>query len=640
LASEALTRSKYDADAPSGFQEEGVVEGNQPDIGADGFITEAIILRTGRPVLEIFQDEAELKFTDPESEIWRDRLKAASAQLMPAIRAVGRIEIRNGMTSYWVGTGWLLKPDIIVTNSHVASLFTSYARELVFQPGLNASIDFLEENRRSSDELTFALRRPLYVEDLTRKGSADLAFFQLDRIDQVEPIRLSGVEARPGNLVAVIGYPARNYLAGDQALVEQLFGDIFDKKRLAPGQITGFDSARILHDCTTSGGNSGSVLFDFNAGEAVGLHAAGRPFEANFAVQAQIVRDRLERLDRSRPATEGKTLISFSTKDSMNSITVTIPIRVHIEVGAPESANMTAPAPSPGRKGADRAGEFAEVLNEAPPQSYIGREGYQRDFLDPAVIVPLPAIIRDSGKILEFDFAGEKQTELRYEHFSVVMNRERRLCFFSAVNIDGKHPAKSPRPGWQWDSRISKEFQIKDECYGNPPKFSRGHMTRREDPIWGPPDEAALGNKDSMHVTNTVPQMQAFNAPVWLELEDYALKNAKKDKMRISVITGPVFSEDDPDRFGVLIPIFFWKIIVFIHDQTGKLSATGYVMDQKDFVSENEFVFGRLKTYQRSLKSIEEMAGLSFQDLTEHDRFEEPESGVVPELRSLDQIRF
>ena len=37
-----------------------------------------------------------------------------------------------------------------------------------------------------------------------------------------------------------------------------------------------------------------------------------------------------------------------------------------------------------------------------------------------------------------------------------------------------------------------------------------------------------------MHVTNTTPQMQAFNAPIWLALEDYALGHAKEDEMKIS----------------------------------------------------------------------------------------------------------
>ena len=105
------------------------------------------------------------------------------------------------------------------------------------------------------------------------------------------------------------------------------------------------------------------------------------------------------------------------------------------------------------------------------------------------------------------------------------------------------------------------------ECYGSPPKFSRGHMTRREDPGWGSPAIGKRGNEDSMHVTNTTPQMQAFNAPIWLALEDYALQHAREDEMKISVFTGPYFTDDDPEMYGVRIPLIFWKVIAFIHDR-------------------------------------------------------------------------
>jgi endonuclease G len=57
-----------------------------------------------------------------------------------------------------------------------------------------------------------------------------------------------------------------------------------------------------------------------------------------------------------------------------------------------------------------------------------------------------------------------------------------------------------------------------------------------------------------MHVTNTVPQIQPFNAGIWLDLEDYALQNARTDKMQVSVFTGPFLEDNDPIRFGVKIP--------------------------------------------------------------------------------------
>ena len=42
----------------------------------------------------------------------------------------------------------------------------------------------------------------------------------------------------------------------------------------------------ITHDCSTLGGNSGSVLLDLQTGEAVGLHFAGLYLQDNFAVPA------------------------------------------------------------------------------------------------------------------------------------------------------------------------------------------------------------------------------------------------------------------------------------------------------------------------------------------------------------------
>ena len=248
--------------------------------------------------------------------------------------------------------------------------------------------------------------------------------------------------------------------------------------------------------------------------------------------------------------------------------------------------------------------------------------------------------MRDSANVLRFEFDGRTETELRYQHFSVMMNEKRRLCFFSAVNIDGGQTRKAKRPGWRLDPRVQSKFQVQKECYGDPPKFSRGHMTRREDPIWGSQDAASRGNADSMHVTNAVPQMQVFNAGIWLGLEDYALEHCREDDMRICVFTGPVFRNNDPVKFGVKIPRTFWKVIAFIHDETGKLSATGYSMSQDKFLEEREFVFGAHETYQRSLTWVEENAGVSFGDLTDHDLKEAVEETAPMPLTDFRQIRF
>ncbi len=277
---------------------------------------------------------------------------------------------------------------------------------------------------------------------------------------------------------------------------------------------------------------------------------------------------------------------------------------------------------------------------EARPEDYADREGYQTGFLGDDAEVPLPEITGAAADVLEFDEDGDSASVLKYEHFSVVMSSSRRMCFYSAVNIDGKQTKKVKRPGWRFDPRIPQTAQIKNECYGNEPKFARGHMTRREDPVWGSEGDASKGNSDSMHVTNATPQMQPFNAGIWLGLEDYALENAREDDMRISVFTGPFLLDDDPVRFGVKVPVSFWKVIAFIHDETGELCATGYTMSQEAFLSEQEFVFGQHSTAQTSIASIEQRAGIDFGPLAALDPFETVTEAPQRPLRDFSQIVF
>lgn len=72
--------------------------------------------------------------------------------------------------------------------------------------------------------------------------------------------------------------------------MQHIYGEIFDKKRLAPRAITDVDQDRGLHNCTTLGENSGSVIVDLKSGESVGLH-----FSDNFLHSISIERLRAAR---------------------------------------------------------------------------------------------------------------------------------------------------------------------------------------------------------------------------------------------------------------------------------------------------------------------------------------------------------
>jgi endonuclease G, mitochondrial len=622
---------------------------------------ESIVLRRTRPVLAIRDNDPVIKFVDQaDSEIWQARLTKAKPLLDSAIRAVGRIDLQGARLD-WVGTGWLVAENIMVTNRHVAREFAARKGDgYTFQTGLNgpmsADIDFLQEIDNPA-RLIFKLIRPLHIED---EPGPDLSFFEVELSSRnaklAKPIELATEIAASQN-VATIGYPAYDSRIPESDLMENIFGKTYNKKRLAPGGITEVQPTLLLHTCTTLGGNSGSAVIDLDSGKALGLHFSGSFLATNYAVRADVVKRRLDdissgRVSRSEaPKPAPRAPAARSLRSGGGATSITIPLIVTVSLGdafAPATRRARAmPAAM-----ADASGGMVEG-EEARVEDYSDREGYQADFLGEGMTVELPSVQHAAADVLDFQIEGKSGTALKYEHYSVVMCKSRRMCFFSAVNIDGNLSKKNTRAGWKWDPRIPKAQQIMNECYGSPPKFSRGHMTRREDPGWGKDAATAKrGNEDSMHVTNTTPQMQAFNAPIWLALEDYALGHAKEDAMKISVFTGPYFAEHDPEMYGVRIPLAFWKIITFIHDETGKLCATGYEMNQETTLQpEQEFVFGAFTSPQLnvatqvSIRSIEARSGLSFGNLASVDPRAGSDEGLGddgprPPLQALEQIRF
>lgn len=626
---------------------------------------ESIVLRRTRPVLAIQNNITKLEFIDKaDSEIWLGRLRSAESVLNRVIRAVGRIDIQGGRLD-WVGTGWLVAENILVTNRHVAREFaTQNGKGFDFRIGLDgkmsAGIDFLQEIDNPAT-LVFRLIKTLHIE---YEPGPDLAFFEVELTSGssalATPIGLSS-QIRVTRNVATIGYPAYDSRIPEPDLMEEIFGKTYNKKRLAPGAVTAIEPTRILHNCTTLGGNSGSAVVDLETGEALGLHFSGSFLATNYAVRADVVKHFLDNLRggkltrpetsiRKRPATAPRG--ANRVAPTPRSASITIPITVTVSVADTKGLAGTLRRNSASAALVSFGDNDVVAGEEGRPEDYRDRAGYQTEFLGTGTFhVDLPSLERDYDDVLEFEFAGRKETELRYEHYSVVMSRTRRMCFFSAVNIDGGLSRKSARVGWKWDPRIPKSQQIMNECYGNPPKFSRGHMTRREDPGWGAPKTAKRGNEDSMHVTNTAPQMQAFNSPIWLALEDYALSHAKEDDMKMSVFTGPYFEDNDPEMYGVRIPQAFWKIIAFIHDETGTLCATGYEMSQEHTLHpEEEFVFGAFTSPQLniatqvSIRSIEARSGIRFGRLAHVDPLVSDDEGIEGQSRvilgTLEQIRF
>jgi endonuclease G len=661
LTDSKRTEESFESVIPGEAAEEGAV----PDVDAAIF-EESIVLRRLRPVLAIKNNEPQFRFDDPaDGQLWEARLRAAAPSLTTAAGAIGRIDLQKGPLE-WVGTGWLVDEDIVVTNRHVAEVFGKRNGEgFSFRPGdgggeMESSLNFRQEIDNAED-IIFKLVKVLHIEP---RPGPDIAFLKISRNNGAgnklaSPIALSSCPAVTED-AAVIGYPAYDSRIPEPELMERIYGKVYNKKRLAPGGVTRVDKLKILHNCTTLGGNSGSAVLDLKSSKAVGLHFSGSFLASNYAVRSDVVGDLLNRVRAGGPKPERPSRGPAPTPTSRpppvaatprnpvrrDTVSVTIPLTVTVSLGRPPEASPAARSDEPAE-----TEDQHEIGEETVASDYRGRGGYDRDFLGVQNSIPLPEVQRDKSDVLEFDLEGAAGSELRYEHFSVVMSRSRRMCFFSGVNIDGKKSKKSTRARWKWDPRIRRTQQIMGECYGSPPKFSRGHMTRREDPVWGSDTIAERGNQDSMHVTNVTPQMQAFNAPIWLALEDYALQHAREDEMKISVFTGPYLRKSDPTMYKVKIPVSFWKIIVFIHDDTGELCATGYEMTQKQSMEEEEFVFGAFTSKQLnvatqvSIRSIETKSGISFGRLASIDPLVGDEEGFADDrarlpLDTLEQIRF
>jgi DNA/RNA endonuclease G (NUC1)/V8-like Glu-specific endopeptidase len=274
--------------------------------------------------------------------------------------------------------------------------------------------------------------------------------------------------------------------------------------------------------------------------------------------------------------------------------------------------------------GFERRGRSRGRRRAAEGSDYQDRVGYDPEFLgtsEQRVALPgLSAAQSRVAAVVDDEASGLAQFILPYMHFSVVMNGERKMAFYAACNIDGTQLRRIPRASdrWLFDPRIAEDMQTGNDVYKDN-DLDRGHLARRLDPVWGGTAEAQRANDDTFHFTNACPQHKDLNQREWNDLEDYILDNAGAHDLRISVFTGPVFRSSDQEYRGVQLPKEFWKVAVMVREDTGQLSATGYVLSQADMISGFEFVYGQFRTYQVTIRRIAEMTGLDFGRLIHFD---------------------
>jgi endonuclease G, mitochondrial len=288
--------------------------------------------------------------------------------------------------------------------------------------------------------------------------------------------------------------------------------------------------------------------------------------------------------------------------------------------------------------GLEKAGK--EPTTDA--DEFADRTGFDADFLD-GWRIDVPKLLGVTAEDAQQLRRGGAGTLLNYEHFSVIMSRKRRMPLLTAVNIDGADARKLPRISvWSFDGRIDKADQFGDALYDSN-ALDRGHMVRREDPLWGSVERAKIANEDTFHFTNSCPQMAGVNQKMWLGLENYILQHARADGMRVSVFTGPFFAPDDLEYRGALVPKAFWKVVAIV-TESGRPSATAYKVDQVKELSELEFVFAGYKTYQISISQVIKGTGIDFGPLQPFDGFSDLEARtnqpVTEPLEGPENIRI
>ena len=367
---------------------------------------EAIIHRQFRPAAFIRNDD----FQKPPAP-WEHLGTGKTKRLIKsAILSIGRIELPGDTLRSHGGTGFVVGPKTIMTNRHVAEIFSSGlgVQGLSFKRGKQSAINFRRE-KRPSNEPDLKVEKVLMIHPFW-----DMALLQVDGLsDDREPLTLS--VQHPDDLnereVVIIGYPAfdpRN----DRQLQDDIFGPTYNVKRLQPGfvrprrQIRSFENRvqAITHDASTLGGNSGSAVIDVKTGEVVALHFAGRYLDANFAVPSyELARDQrvvdanVNFADKVAPTTEwaARWRIADQSVEAIklpktgnqsaqqqattqnqqvqvqgNAVTWTIPLSVTITFGTPQVSPNVAAAPPAPPASAEVEGLFGESASEIVARAY------------------------------------------------------------------------------------------------------------------------------------------------------------------------------------------------------------------------------------------------------------------------------
>lgn len=254
----------------------------------------------------------------------------------------------------------------------------------------------------------------------------------------------------------------------------------------------------------------------------------------------------------------------------------------------------------------EKLGITTKTLADKTDPEYF--RGHDPEFLNTRIEAPR---LKDP-KVAYQDKNGSGM--VHYTHFSLALHKQRRMAIWVMWDVDGKRLQKISRKGLDFkvDPDIDKKYQIDNALYKNN-RLDRGHIARRADLTWGSMEEAAKANRDSFYYTNIVPQMDDFNqsarSGIWGKLEDEVYECVDIDNLRISVISGPVFQDDDKIYRKVQIPREFFKVLIY--KEKSVLKCKAFILSQNinrlEILELDEF-----RVYEVPLEEIEQRCSFMF----------------------------
>ena len=548
-------------------------------------------------------------------------------------RAVGRVLVRDSsgdLIEY--GTGFKISDRLLITNNHVLD-----SRETA----ANSQIEFnyqLDLAGRPEESEIFALKPDEFffthqdldftvvaIEPISSRGAALSAFGAL-------PLMALKDKVLEGEYVSCLEHPGAQY----------------KQVALRENHVVKAMENFLWYVTDTAPGASGSPMFN-DSWQVVALHHSGVPDKDSagniLALDGQIWKPEMGEERIKWIANEG-VRISSIVAELTKSCGQHPLIKDAIPDGRVIEITPSAKRPSSGRVPGLQAITATAVpavaiqpteisvpvnlkitIGEAAPAEAEKAKaakpvGFDEKFLPTRIALPTlnRTQLMDVAKF-------QDSLTIPYTHFSVCLSKSHRLAYFVAWNVNGGQLKKLSRSNlkFKFDSRIAQDYQAGDEVYADN-KLDRGHLARRADLVWGPAAEAKQANIDSFYFPNITPQHQAFNQAqrngLWGELEDALFDEVSVDDLRVSLMAGPIFKQNDLEYRGIRVPASFWKVLVYKDEDDGKFKAKAFVLTQKDLLNDIEaFALDEFRLYQVAIRELETFTGFSFGALRDADTF-------------------